>query len=188
MPARSSVTERFINDDTSDGVVLISFSAPKKLWLYTCSIEIINVDTKVRTWLSGSFLQPDLTDDSVKVVYKAVELPEGDYHILNWQIYRGQSKFVPLGIFTIPFTVRSGHINYIGDYMGLLKNKAGKTPVFMPPTDVYFEVSDRFNSDADMFESKFKHLDLSNVLNAMPDFSGSNTKYSLMYLEGINIP
>lgn len=174
--------------DTSDGVVLFSFSVPRKSWQYTCSIEIINMNTKVRTWLSGAFYQPDIKNESVKMVYKAVVLPQGDYHIYNWEINYGQTKFFPKGNFSIPFTVHGGDINYIGDYMAVLMDDAGKSPKFMSPTDVHFVVSNQFKRDADIVKSKFADLDLNHVLNSMPDFSGNNTKYSLMYLKGINIP
>lgn len=174
--------------DTVNGVILFSFSAPKSFLQYYYSLEILNVDTKTKTTLRGSSYEPDISNDSLKTGYEAIVLPKGNYRLYNWTISSGQTKFFPKGNFSLPFTVFGGDINYIGDYQGVVYNSLRKGPGHWPSTEVYFVVSNRYSQDAGVVASKFPDVDLSKVVNSMPDFVQNNTRFSLMYLKGINIP
>jgi hypothetical protein len=174
--------------DSENGVILFSFSAPKSSWQYFFSLEILNEDTKVKTSLRGSSYKPDIKNDSLKISYEAVILPKGNYRLYNWEISSGQTKFFPKGNFSLPFTVFGGDVNYIGDYQGVINSGRRGGPGYWPSTEVYYLVSNRYNQDAVIVASKYPDVDFRKVLNSMPDFGQSNTKFSLMFLKGINIP
>lgn len=178
----------FNRSDTTKGMVLYSFSQSKSRWPISFSFDIIHTETKKKTTLFVGSNTPDVMNDSIQKCYGAVILPEGDYTLYNWKMSSGSNSYFPKGNFSIPFTIFGGDVNYIGDY--LLKNiDVNRTAKGVwPYRETFFIVSNGYAEDFDIVKDKFPNLDLNKVLDAVPDFSRNNSKFSLMYLKGVQIP
>ncbi len=177
--------------DSTSGTLLYSISTVKPEFS-NYYLGIFHLDSRKKEKLYRvSTYSPDIKNDSVSVHYNAITLPAGEYKIYAWGLeypmVNGTRTFFPKGNFSIMFTVSANRINYIGDYLAI--PVVGRDLLgIKQPTGGYFVVSNRFEKDYQTITSHFSKLDFKGVIDAMPDFSANNTRYSLMYLKGINIP
>lgn len=180
----------FDKADSTQGLVIYSISTTKPTFNHYY-LDIFHLESRKKEKLEfGTFQLADVKNDSAKVYYFAVKLPIGDYKIYGWGMVTsygyGGTTIQPRGNFGLPFTVFGGSISYLGDYLG----SAGKGSFIglEVPKGGYFIVSNRYEEDYKAISEKWPSLDLTGVLNAMPDFSENKPTRSLMFLKGINIP
>ncbi len=152
-------------------------------------LKIHNLDNHDKFPLNLMRLQerPDLDSDSLKTYYYAIRIPAGEYRIYGWTMSIGNTTYFPKSNISIPFTVTGGAVNYMGDYLAVTKS----SPKFLgmaSPQGGLFVVSNQYEPHYALIQDKFPALKSWRVIDAMPDFIGSNTKYSGMLLKGINTP
>lgn len=174
--------------DSTTGILLYSFTIMKpQLNIYGLQIHNLDNHTKSQLTLMRSQEIPDIDNDSLKTYYYAIRVPAGEYRFYGWTMSGGGTTYFPKGNFTIPFTVAGASVNYIGDYFAVTK----KSPKFLGMSTAeggLFVVSNRYESHYKLIQDKFPALKSWRVLDAMPDFLESNSKYSGMLLKGINTP
>jgi len=188
---RGRDVENFDKTDSTKGLVIYSISTTKPIFS-RYNLKIFNLESrKKENFHLGTFQLADVKSDSVKIYYFAAMLPKGNYKIYGWDLvlnhYRGATTFSPRGNFSLPFTVAGGSINYLGDYLGTAVIGKGIN-VLLGPKGGYYIVSNRYEEDFKAIAEKWPSLDLTGILNTMPDFSENKPIRSLMFLKGINIP
>lgn len=187
---RGRDVEKFDKTDSTRGLVIFSISTTKPI-LSIYYLDIFHFESRKKARFAlGTFQLADVKNDSAKVHYFATKLPRGHYKIFGWGLVSngiGGSTITPRGNFNLPFTVSGGSINYLGDYLGSAVYGKGIN-VLKGPQGGYFIVSNRYEEDYKAIAEKWPSLDLTGILNAMPDFSENKPMRSLMYLKGINIP
>ena len=188
---RNTAVTNFDRTDSTQGLLIYSISTTKPAYS-SYYLEVYHLESRKKEKLELlPFREAEIKSDSIKVHYRAIMLPSGDYKIYGWGMTynygSGQKTFFPMGNFGLPFTVFGGRINYLGDYLGttsLGRNVFG----IKIPSGGYFIVSNRFEEDYEAIINKWPNLDLNGILNSMPDFSENKPIRSLMFLKGINIP
>lgn len=190
-PARQNPKSVALSTDSINGTVLYSISTTKNVFS-NYYLEIFNLESRTKEKLYRvSEFNPDIKEDSVSVHYNAVTLPAGEYKIFGWSMVyltgNGTKTFFPMGNFSIPFTVAENSVNYLGDYLGV--PTMGRNIIGLKiPVGGYFIASERYEKDYQVISSRFPKLDLKGTVNAMPDFTKNNSRYSRIFLKGINIP
>jgi hypothetical protein len=174
--------------DSTTGILLYSFTTMKpELSIYGLQIHNLDNHTKSQLTLMRSQETPDLDNDSLKTYYYAIRVPAGEYRFYGWTMSGAGTTYFPKGNFTIPFLVTGASVNYIGDYLAVTK----RSPKFLgmsTPEGGFFVVSNRYESHYELIQNKFPDLKNWRVLDALPNFIESNSKYSGMFLKGINTP
>lgn len=174
--------------DSTTGLLLYSFTTAKpEFSIY--QLQIHNLDNHDKFPLTLIRLQerPDIDNDSLKTYYYAIRVPAGEYRIYGWNMSIGNTTYFPKSNISIPFTVAGATVNYIGDYLAVTKG-GPKFFGMSAPEGGLFVVSNQYEPHYELIQDKFPALKSWRVLDAMPDFIGSNTKYSGMLLKGINTP
>lgn len=181
---------RMDETDSTSGIAVFSISAGKSN-ISNYSIKIVQNEYEMKGAMEVNVRRPDAQNDSVFTFYRAIVLPAGEYRIYGWTMTsvqgRSEQKYFPKGNFSIPFTIRGGQINYLGDYRGVTNN-ALKNSLFGRSSNSYFIVSNHFQENLNDMKAKFPNLEIEEALRNIPDFATYNNIYSGMYLKGVQIP
>lgn len=175
--------------DSTSGIAVFSISVGKSN-VSNYSIKIVQNEYEMKGAMEVNVGKPDVKNDSVHTFYRAMVLPAGEYRIYGWTMTavqgRGEQKYFPKGNFSIPFTIRGGQINYLGDYLGVT-NYAFKFPFNTQSSNKYYIVSDQFQESLNNMKIKFPKLEMEKAVVEIPDFASHNKIYSGMYLKGVQI-
>lgn len=174
--------------DSTTGILLYSFTTVQPEFSFY-SLEIHNLESHEKFPLKLMRLQerPDIDGDSSNTFYYAIRVPAGEYRIYGWKMSIGGTTYFPKSNISIPFTVTGATVNYMGDYLAVTKSSR-KFLGMTSPQGGLFVVSNQYEPHYALIQDKFPALKSWRVVDAMPDFIGSNTKYSGMLLKGINTP
>lgn len=88
----------------------------------------------------------------------AYVVPAGEYEFYNYRLFQTRGAFSrnwhPENEFSMPIKVKSGAINYIGEYSATKEH--------------YWEVTNNQTRDIALFKAKYPNLDWSNLIIALP--------------------
>ena len=175
----------FRPEDTSNGILVGSFTRLNGKPRYNVYSFYFEDSTGVKREITieperiTSVKYPDDFDNGeVSGSVFAFTLPAGTYNLNGYyNVYQVTTTtyryFIPSKEFNIPFTVKAGLVNYLGEirFHPKLKDKYETEPKFFLGNYAdggSYQIHDSFNRDIELLKIKFKNIGSSKVLNITP--------------------